>query len=116
MHCSDFHHRLDALLDDRQNPAADPLLAVHAADCQSCRRYLTKQAAVLAGLSRITAPSLDADFSRRVVALAVPQLRRATRSWSVRPVSWALGVALSSAAAMLLAISIVWYAHRREPA
>jgi hypothetical protein len=114
MHCSDFHHRLDALLDDRENPAADPRLTAHAADCEGCRQYLSEQAALLAGLSRMQAPALDSAFAQRVVALAAAEIRPARAAWPLRRISWALGVALSSAAAMLLAISAVWYAHRPE--
>ncbi len=114
MHCSDFHRRLDTVLDDRQNPAADPILTAHAASCHSCRRYLHGQAALLAGLSRMQTPTLDASFSRRVVVLAAPAIRPARAPRRLRRISWALGVALSSAAATLLAISIVWYAHRRD--
>lgn len=114
MHCSEFHHRLDALLDDRQNPAADSLLAAHSADCERCRRYLSEQNALLVGLSQIKAPPLDAAFARRVVAVAAPEIRRRSARVPLRRVSWALGVALGAAAAVLLAISTVWYAHRLE--
>jgi hypothetical protein len=114
MHCSEFHHRLDALLDDRENPAADPRLAAHAADCEGCRQYLSEQTALFAGLSRLKAPALDAAFARRVVALATAEIRPARTAWPLRRISWALGVALTSAAGMLMAISVVWYAHRPE--
>jgi hypothetical protein len=112
MHCSDFHHRLDALLDDRENPAADSLLAAHAANCHMCRGYLDEQTALLAGLSQLKVPSLDSAFAQRVVALAAAKVHPARAPWPLRRISWALGVALSSAAAMLLAISAVWYSHR----
>src|SRR5262245_20091404 len=114
MHCSEFHHRLDALLDKRENPAADPPLAAHAARCENCHEYLGQQTAVLAGLSRLKAPALDVAFSRRVVALAIAEVRPAQSRWPLRRISWAIGVALTSAAAMLVAISAVSYAHRPE--
>src|SRR5262245_44290628 len=114
MHCSEFHRRLDALLDDRQNPAADPKIAVHAGDCEGCRQYLNDQTALFAGLSRLQTPALDSAFSRRVVALAAAEIRPARAAWPLRRISWAIGVALTSAAAMLLAISTVWYFPRPE--
>lgn len=114
MHCSEFHHRLDALLDDREDPAADPRLTAHAADCDDCRQYLSEQTKLLASLSRLKVPQLEADFSKRVVALAVAEIRPARTPSPLRRISWALGVALTAAAAMLMAISAVWYAHRRD--
>jgi len=114
MHCSEFHHRLDDLLDDRENPAADPRLTAHAADCEGCHQYLNEQTALLAELSGIKTPALDSAFSRRVVAMVTAEVRPARAAWPLRRISWALGVALTSAAAMLLAISTVWYAHRPE--
>src|SRR5262245_34247671 len=114
MLCSAFHHRLDALLDDRENPAAAPRLTAHAADCECCREYLSDQTALFAGLSRLMAPALDSGFSPRVVALAAAETHPARAAWPLRRISWALGVALTSAAAMLMAISAVWYVHRPE--
>ncbi len=114
MRCSDFHHRLDALLDDRQDPAADSQIAAHAATCDNCCEYLHQQTELLAGLSRLSVPALDSAFAQRVVALAAAKVRPVRSPWPLRRISWAIGVALSSAAAMLLAISAVWYAHRPE--
>src|SRR5262245_49888473 len=42
------------------------------------------------------------------------RLSRSRNSPRTRRISWALGVALTSAAAMLMAISAVWYVHRPE--
>jgi len=114
MHCSDFHHRLDALLDDRQDPATDPLVAAHSARCESCCEYLHQQTALLASLSRLKVPALDSAFAQRVVALAAAEVRPARAPSPLRRISWAVCVALTSAAAMLMAISVVWYAHRAE--
>lgn len=111
MHCLEFQHRLDAILDNRENPAADPQLADHATRCHRCRQLLAEHTELFAGLSQIKTPALDVSFARRVVASAVPQIARGTRrSRWMRPVA----AILAAAAAMLIALSIVWVSRQRE--
>jgi hypothetical protein len=112
MQCHEFEDRLNDVLDERANPAADSRLAAHAADCDDCRGRLAGSRLLLRGLSRLTVPAPAADFASRVVARAAapPPVagRPASKFWL------ACGVLLSSAAAALLAISIVWYARRAD--
>jgi hypothetical protein len=113
MHCREFEDRLQAILDDRRTPQRDPRLREHAARCESCRQLLTDQAALLAGFSRRQAPQPRADFARQVVlAATAASLRRnsARKTWL------AIGVALASAAAVLLAVSLALYSRQtNEP-
>jgi len=69
-------------------------------------------AALFTGLSRLAAPQPRPDFARRaVLAATAPPLRQkpARRAWL------AVATAFASAAAMLLAVSLVWYARHRAP-
>jgi hypothetical protein len=109
MTCDEFEDRLNDLLDLRVQPQADPLLTAHAGDCDDCWSRLAGSRVLLRGLAKLSPPPLARDFSARVVAqVAEPQMpaQSPARFWL------ACGVLLSSAAAALLAISIVWYARR----
>jgi hypothetical protein len=109
MHCDQFELRLNEVLDERANPELDPSLTAHAADCDDCRVRLVGSRVLLRGLARLAVPPLPADFSRGVVAQVAepqPEWRPKSRLWL------AAGVLLASAAAALLAISLVWYARR----
>ncbi len=114
MQCHEFENRLNTVLDERRRPAADPLLAAHAADCDDCRQLLSLQAALFDGLSQRVSLSPARDFTERVVALAgreMPVLvakHRSGRTWL------ALGAVLASAALMLLAVSLVRIARRGD--
>jgi len=116
MNCSDFEDRLNDVLDERGHPQADPLLAEHADECDDCRTRLAGSRVLLRGLAKLSTPSLflpiqSRDFAQRVVA----QVHQPPLATAPRPAArfWlACGVLLSSAAAALLAISIVWYARR----
>jgi HAMP domain-containing protein len=112
MHCRDFEQRLNDVLDQRQRPEADPWLNAHAAQCEHCAQLLTGQRALLAGLSRAATPTLGRDFARRVVNEKAMQPSRgaARRTWL------ALAACLASAAAMLLALSAVWYSRQSSRA
>jgi hypothetical protein len=107
MHCSTFQHRLDALLDDRRDPTADPLLSAHAVHCHHCRQMLAEHVALVAALSRLDQPQPGPEFARRVVAVAAPAMPRlATKfRWQTGPTIVAV---LASAAAMFIAVSMVW--------
>jgi hypothetical protein len=109
MHCREFEDRLQAILDDRRTPQRDPRLREHAARCEGCRQLLTDQAALAAAFSLRQAPQPRGDFARRVVlaATAAPVRRNSARN------TWlAIGTALASAAAVLVAVSLAWYSRQ----
>ena len=114
MHCHEFEKRLNVRLDERGNPAADDRLAAHAADCEGCRQLLADHASLFAGLSRMNMPALRRSFASRVVTAAAPVTTRFVAPRSTDRTWLALGAALASAAAMLLAISLVWHARHRD--
>jgi hypothetical protein len=108
MQCREFEQRLNDLLDERRSPQADPRLSAHAARCDRCRQLLSGQATLLLGLSQMVTPVPDRNFARRVVAEVVvkPSGVAPRRIWL------SLAACLVSAAAMLLTVSLVWYARR----
>src|SRR5262245_16672483 len=112
MQCQEFEDRWNDLLDERGSPEADPLLAAHAGECESCRGLLGGGGLLLRGVSQRPVPPLGREFATRVVAQVAassapaPAARPASRVWL------AVGVLLASAASALLAISLVWYARR----
>jgi hypothetical protein len=116
MHCRDFESRLNDILDDRGQPRADAQLAAHAQGCDSCRQLLAGQQALFAGLKhRPLAAAVSTAFAERVVAqsgatseAAVVLAHRVSpaRAW------WALATVLSTAAAVLLVVSLIWQARR----
>jgi hypothetical protein len=112
MNCHDFENRLNGILDDRGDPAADSRLIAHAGRCRSCEQLLAGQRALLTGLRQLTVPSTGRDFSRRIVAEVA-----SAPVYSVQPgrIWLAIGAVLASAAAVLLAVSLVWYARGRAP-
>jgi hypothetical protein len=108
MQCPEFERRLNDVLDERERPEADPLLSAHAAQCERCAQTLAGQEKLLMGLSWIATPALGREFARRIVAEAVtkPSSMASHRAWL------SLAACLASAAVMLLAVSMVWYARR----
>jgi hypothetical protein len=107
MHCREFDRRLNAALDERRPPQSDRWLAAHAASCENCRQHLNAHETLLVGLSEIAMPSLDREFARQVVQQAsIDAPRPAIRRW------FSVAACLASAAAMLLAVSAVWYARQ----
>src|SRR4051812_39341347 len=112
MNCGQFETRLNLLLDQRRSPASDPALAAHAAICADCDELMADHKAVVACMADSRVPQVSKGFAKRVVAavgpMAVPQRR-------TKRLMMATCVALSSAAAMLLAISIVWKARQADP-
>jgi hypothetical protein len=114
MNCGQFETRMNLVLDQRRSPADDPALAAHAAVCTACEQLLADHSVLVACVVENRTPLLPSrGFANRVVAAAevstnmtAVRQRRASRLWLT------LGVTLSSAAAMLLAISIVWQARR----
>jgi hypothetical protein len=114
MQCHEFEHLLNAILDQRQSPPADPLLTAHAARCYSCQQLLVGQQALFFGLAKLAVPSQGREFSRRVVATATITPHRHVQL-ATRRAWFAVAAAASAAAAMLLAISLAWQARHRLP-
>ena len=112
MNCHEFEHRLNAILDERGDPAADSRLLAHARQCAACGQMLAGQRLLLSGLRRLPIPPLRSDFSQRVV---IKVGASPVRSVSASRIWLAVGAVLASAAAVLLAVSIVWYARRGGP-
>jgi hypothetical protein len=111
MRCPEFHHRLDLLLDERRDPASDVAVSAHAEHCTACRDYLAAHSALLTGLAHIKSPALSADFTERIVAMAAPQVALAPAPRSSRRTT--IIAAFVSAAVMLLAVSVLWYARQQ---
>src|SRR5262245_18626492 len=115
MHCHEFEDRLNAALDERRNPEADFKLARHALECPPCHQLLDGHQALLTALQQLPPPGLSSHFAQRVVAASVvaaePSIaaRTANRGWL------AVGTLLASAAAILIAVSLVWIARRSTP-
>lgn len=113
MHCQDFERKLNEILDERGPVAADRDLAAHAADCEACGQLLAGQEVLLATVARLPTPALSAGFSRRAVVATARGLKPAQQQVESR--AWlAMGTLLTAAAAMLLAVSLVWYARQGE--
>jgi len=112
MNCGQFEARLNLLLDQRRSPSSDPALAAHAAVCANCDELLADHVALVACVFQSRVPRASDDFAQRVVAAAGPVVVGQRRT---KRLVMAVCVALSSAAAMLLAISIVWKAREAEP-
>jgi hypothetical protein len=111
MHCRDFETRLNDILDDRGQPRADAQLVAHADGCDPCRQLLDGQQVLFDGLKQRQFPTTAPAFARRAVALAAPAMQ-VTRGASSRRIGWAIATVLSTAAAVLLIVSLVWQARR----
>jgi len=114
MICREFAHRLNEVLDERGNPRSDRAIAAHASDCPPCDELLADHELVLATVVHLPNISPPSGFARRVVAQAAAQhqpMRKvpASRTWL------AISTLLAAAAAMLLAVSLVWYVRQGEP-
>jgi hypothetical protein len=115
MHCREFESRLNDILDDRGQPRADAQLAAHAEACDGCREMLDGYQALFAGLTRRAFPSPSAEFSQRVVEEVVPAVV-VSHGASARRIGWAVATVFTTAAAVLLVVSLVWQARRGGPA
>ena len=109
MQCAEFEQRLNAVLDDRRRPEADQRLAAHAAQCENCQQLLDEHVALLCGLKNVVTPPLAPGFSYRVFRAAQPASKPAAVQIAGRQRWLAAGPLLTSAAAMLMALSAVWY-------
>lgn len=113
MHCHEFEQRLDAMLDDREDPGADAALAMHARQCERCEQVLAGQEMLVGAMRELPLGELPAGFAGGVVARHVaegaPRATGQARRWWV-----AAAVLLTSAAAALFAVSIAWQARRND--
>jgi hypothetical protein len=112
MHCREFESRLNDILDDRGQPRADRQLAAHAEACDPCRQLLEGQQALFTGLKHRPLPATSTGFAARVVAQAAPAPTVTRSGSSSRRIGWALATVLTTAAAALLIVSLVWQARR----
>jgi hypothetical protein len=104
MQCDEFEARLNELLDERLNPAADDQCAEHAQSCRSCRGRLHAYRAVLAGIA-CSPEAKETDLAARVVAeLAGPAVVRGGAFRASR----LLPLLPAATAALLLAASWHW--------
>lgn len=96
MQCREFENAMQAVLDERGRPEADPQLAAHASECEACGDLLLGQAALLDAVSRL-ASSQRCDLEPRRRS---PQIGTLT--------------SLAAAAAIVLAVSVAWRARHRD--
>jgi len=111
MNCGQFETRLNLILDQRRSPVDDAALTAHATACVQCDDLLADHVALMRGVSEARQPVVRDGFARRVVEQARPVSARQRRA---KRLLLAVCVAFSSAAAMLLAISIVWKAREGQ--
>jgi hypothetical protein len=66
--CESFETRLNELIDEHAQPAADAALASHASQCAACEKLLRDYASLLSGVAAMPCPEVPAGLSLRVVA------------------------------------------------
>jgi hypothetical protein len=104
MRCDAFENRLQHLLDERQCPEGDDVLAEHAADCPHCRDVLDAQAGLFDTVRDWSVANLDVDLVSRVVARVstpAPATSAATSRgwWQAASARW---IALAVAGALIV--------------
>lgn len=110
MRCDEFAERLDYVLDQRRDPAADPLLRKHARACLNCRDEMETIQTVLTGIDLWESPAANADLAQRVVAQVVAEDGR--RPWYLH--AWR-GWALAAAAMLLVSVlPAYWLAKQND--
>jgi hypothetical protein len=112
MQCHEFEQRLNDLLDERQSPENDPLLAGHAAECSDCRQFLVGQRILFEGLRRGHGVGTRDQFAAKVVAshtiepAAAGLVARRSSPGDKSSLAWIVWLGLATAAAALVAVSI----------
>lgn len=112
MRCEAFEHRLQHLLDERQLPELDALLADHACVCPACREMLDAQAGLFDTVRDWSVADLEVDLVDRVLVRAAPAASQPKRrSWW--PLSWRRGAArwISLAVAAAL-VAVAWQGYQ----
>lgn len=116
MRCEAFEDRLQQLLDERQLPEEDAVLADHAAACPTCREVLDAQAGLFDTVRDWSVANLEIDLVDRVVVRASGAAQPKRRSWW--PASWRGGSARwisVVAAAALIVVAWKTYEHYGTP-
>jgi hypothetical protein len=131
MRCAEFEARLNDLLDERVEPAADAVLTDHAERCPLCAELAASHELLLEGTRLLPKvqlrPGESEMLGRRVVAAVAvegPPFRHATVELADRqPLAMAsgrraslamIGVAAAAAAAVLIAVS-PWFRNAEAP-
>jgi len=109
--CRQFKWRLDAVLDERQQPEQDSQLRTHARHCPDCAAWMREQTSALSALESLADANCPPDLAFRVVQSFAAQRRHPAlwRRWAV--------AALSVAAGLLLLV-LIWRngdIERRQP-
>ena len=112
MNCREFEDQLDHLLDERREPQADPRLTAHARECDPCQQLLAGQRVLFTALKQAPLPPTSGSFARRVVQQAAPQVSVVHKGLSPQRAWWAIATLLASAAAVLIAVSLIWQARQ----
>lgn len=94
MRCEEFETRLNDLIDERAQPAADAILCEHASRCPACAKLLREYAMLLAGVTALPCPEVPPGLGLRVVA----DWRAAPRRAPLRRRTMAMAAALLVAA------------------
>jgi hypothetical protein len=113
MQCHEFEQRLNDLLDERQPPERDQILAAHAVQCPDCRQLLDGQQVLLEGLRIGPGVGLRERFAAAVIASHSEHAAAATqliassgRGAEKASLGWVVGLGLATAVAALVAVSI----------
>jgi hypothetical protein len=108
MRCDEFSKRLDEVLDQRCDPAADLSLRKHALTCPNCREELVAVGRLLTGLEVWDPPAPAPDFAQRVVAqvLAHPHHRPWYRA------AWCGWVVAAAALLLIALLPAYWLASQ----
>lgn len=104
MNCDEFEDRIHQVLDRRANLETDSELCRHAQQCEGCRSVHQGYLRLFEGLNRRELPSLDADFSERVVQLAQTHPIRTRDSLT----AWRSRRVLAAWSAIALALLVAW--------
>lgn len=111
MNCDEFENRIHQLLDRRASLATDTELQRHARQCAGCRSLRQAYLRLFEGLNRRELPSLDAEFSQRVVQLAQTHPIRTRDSLT----AWRSRRVLAAWSAIALALLLAWVLPARFP-
>ncbi len=131
MRCAEFESRLNDLLDERVEPAADAVLTEHAERCPQCAELVTSHELLLEGtrlLPKVQLRSGESELlGRRVVAAVAvegPPFRHATLELANRqplavasnrgPALAVISLVVATAAAVLIAVSL-WFRDAEAP-
>lgn len=114
MRCSEFHRTLNELLDERCSLESAESLKQHTQQCEPCRQYFAMMQGVLGAMSSgdtlATGIRLDEmpAFDEEAPSVTVEEVPRSLRSWQN------LGVALTTAACLLLLATGFWFGPSDE--